>query len=114
MEKCIELRSSTSNRIKENIDKLKEKLKILHRLKILHLDIKPSNIMFSPHHQDVVFIDFGFSKMVSEDVGTKSRCPFFGSINYCSHEMLKAFHEDQDQMVDLYYNDAHSLQVSLL
>ena len=37
----------------------------LHALKIVHSDINPSNIMFSPKFQKAVFIDFGFSELLN-------------------------------------------------
>lgn len=46
--------------------KLKRKLSLLHNLKIVHMDIKPANIMFSSKRKEIVFIDFGFSKMIKE------------------------------------------------
>jgi len=33
----------------------------MHLLNIVHLDIKPSNIMFSNEFSKIVFIDFGLS-----------------------------------------------------
>lgn len=34
----------------------------MHRLQIIHYDIKPENIMFSPSHKKFIFIDFGMAE----------------------------------------------------
>ena len=48
-----------------NFDKiLKERQQILHFFHITHLDVKPENIMYSSAYQNLVFIDFDFSKLV--------------------------------------------------
>jgi serine/threonine protein kinase len=36
---------------------------------MVHLDIKPANIGYSPYFQKEVFIDFGFSEFLEEDLG---------------------------------------------
>jgi serine/threonine protein kinase len=71
---------------------LKLKLQLLHAFQLVHLDIKPPNIMYSDSREDLVFIDFGLSKAVKESVGFKSLTNFRGSVSYCSPEMLKLFH----------------------
>jgi len=43
---------------------MKTLLKKLHLLNIVHLDIKPSNIMFSKQFNKFVFIDFGLSDLI--------------------------------------------------
>jgi len=45
-------------------DELKNKLRKLHCFNVVHLDIKPENIGFSPSLQEPVFIDFGLSKTI--------------------------------------------------
>ena len=57
MEMCQEITQIDSSIIFE----LKKGLKIMHQHHIVHFDIKPDNIMFSPHFKKPVFIDFGFS-----------------------------------------------------
>jgi serine/threonine protein kinase len=37
----------------------------MHLLKIIHFDIKPSNIMFSKSYNKAVFIDFGISDLIN-------------------------------------------------
>lgn len=55
----------------------------LHALKIIHYDIKPPNICYSPLLQTLIFIDFGFSDIVSEPCGLKSYVSFKGSPAFC-------------------------------
>ena len=45
-------------------NKLKEKLYKLHLLQIVHMDVKPNNICFSPSMNELVFIDFGLSNII--------------------------------------------------
>jgi serine/threonine protein kinase len=63
----------------------------LHRFKIIHRDINPSNIMFSPKRNSLVFIDFGFSLIVPEDQGFKSSTTFHGTPAFVSREMFQLF-----------------------
>ena len=41
----------------------------MHEFGVIHLDINPENIMWSPLKQKPVFIDFGFSDVVKEKQG---------------------------------------------
>lgn len=88
----------------------------MHRLRLVHMDIKPENIMLSPGHRKPVFIDFGLSRFVAEDLGEKSRTRFYGSINFCSADMAKCFswaNRSKDGWVDLYHNDLVCLEGSV-
>mgnify|MGYP002078927236 CR=1 FL=1 len=38
----------------------------MHYLKLIHADIKPSNVAYSPYHKKYVFIDFGLSLFIKE------------------------------------------------
>ena len=75
----------------------------------MHLDIKKMNIMYSPRQKELVFIDFGFSRVIEEKLGFKTLTKFLGSVNYCSPEMVKLFSavREEKNYVDLYYNDVH-------
>ena len=42
---------------------------ILHCFKIVHMDIKPENIAYSPHFKKFVLLDFGLSEFIKESVG---------------------------------------------
>lgn len=46
--------------------KLKTLLKRLHSFQIVHNDIKPDNICFSPNLNEFVFIDFGLSCLTGQ------------------------------------------------
>ena len=67
-----------------NKDLLYWNLAVLPFLHIAHRDIKPDNMMLSPSFTKPVFIDFGLSTFVKEEIGHKSLSYFFGSINFCS------------------------------
>ena len=90
-----------------------QNLTILHKLKIVHQDIKPENIMFSPSKKKGVFIDFGLSKLLAEIVGHQTLTNYVGSINYCCEEMTHCFKSKKKGMVDLYYNDFYCLRGSI-
>ena len=45
----------------------------MHSLQIVHCDIKPANVMFSPSLKKFVFIDFGVSRILREKKGEKTR-----------------------------------------
>ncbi len=55
----------------------------MHLLSILHKDIKPENIMFSPTFDKYVFIDFGISEYRNEPQGQLSYTGFGGTYAYC-------------------------------
>jgi serine/threonine protein kinase len=83
----------------------------LHRFRIVHRDINPANVMFSPTKHKLVFIDFGFADIVQEGVGFKSLTSFHGTPTFVSKEMLKLFSvELVMDYVDLYYNDLVGLE----
>jgi serine/threonine protein kinase len=63
------------------------KLKRLHSLGIVHIDIKPANICYSPTLKEFIFIDFGFSRFITEDIGFKTHTNFLGTKGYLSEEM---------------------------
>jgi serine/threonine protein kinase len=48
------------------------------------MDIKPENIAFSPYFQKDVFLDYGFSDIIEEEVGYKTLTKFKGTLTYCS------------------------------
>jgi serine/threonine protein kinase len=45
----------------DQVNELKQSLRLMHYYKIIHFDIKPENIMFSSYFDKPVFIDYGFS-----------------------------------------------------
>ena len=82
----------------------------MHRIQLVHLDIKPDNVMLSPTFQRLVFIDYGLSKFIKERIGEKSLTHFIGSISFCSDEMACCFWKKKDSRIDLYYNDLFCLK----
>lgn len=40
----------------------------MHQLKVIHSDIKPPNVMFSPSYQKNVFLDFGVAEVINEEI----------------------------------------------
>lgn len=74
---------------KQDQQDLVHSLMQMHSHNVVHLDINPDNIMFSPYHKAAVFIDFGMSKVIAEEKGYKSLITFHGTPNYVSPEMLK-------------------------
>jgi serine/threonine protein kinase len=63
----------------------------LHREGIVHNDITPDNIMYSLMHNKPIFIDYGFSALIGEEIGFKTYTNFQGTPKYVSKEMLKIF-----------------------
>lgn len=91
---------------------LLEELGIMHRHKIVHMDIKPSNLMWSPSLNKPVFIDFGLTDIIAEECGMKTKTKFKGTICFMSAEMKKLYFGNTG-WVDLYYNDLLGFQKSL-
>jgi serine/threonine protein kinase len=118
-ETCIEFAMEMGEGLqrREQFDGLGEDLLAsllqMHRVKMLHLDIKPDNVCFSPFFNKFVFIDFGLSRMVREDLGEKSKSQFVGSLQFCSPEMQEAYFCSEERHLDLYFNDLHCLRQTL-
>jgi serine/threonine protein kinase len=93
---------------------LKLSLQLMHHFRIIHFDNKPDNIMLSPRFQKPVFIDFGFSEAIAEELDGKTLVQFRGSPAYCYDEMTAILGMGNTQRyIDVYYNDLHALQTSL-
>ena len=85
----------------------------LHRHKIVHMDIKPDNVMFSPTLNKLVMIDYGFSEVIKEEVGFKTLITFRGTTQFISQQMMALFPKKRELIqgyVDLYYNDLVGLR----
>ncbi len=69
--------------------------------------------MLSHTFKKPVFIDFGLSKLIVQDIGKKSLTPFMGTITFCTEEMVRCYLNKSKEYVDLYMNDLHALKESL-
>jgi serine/threonine protein kinase len=72
-----------------------EILRRIHSKQIIHRDIKPNNILFHAETKDVYLIDFGLSKMYTNEQGVhnpiKENAAFRGTYKFCSVSMHKGF-----------------------
>ncbi len=93
MEKCqkIAFNGQSNVQIKIIEAQLGKSLQLLHFLHICHCDIKPLNIMMSKNNQRYVFIDFGLSKFVKQDIGYKTLTSFVGTFKSSIPEMKKLY-----------------------
>ncbi len=76
----------------------------MHSLKIVHCDIKPQNIAFSPNFDDLIFLDFGLTRIIKERAGEKTMTAFMGTYLYVSSAMKTLIHGGKSP-IDLYHND---------
>ena len=53
----------------------------MHTINLVHLDIKPANIAFSPRFNKWVFIDFGLSRFIREEFLKSTLIFFVGTYN---------------------------------
>jgi serine/threonine protein kinase len=44
----------------------------MHMICLIHKDIKPANILYSPSRNELVLCDFGISDFVADKIGWKS------------------------------------------
>ena len=71
---------------KEEIENdLREGMKKMHSLKIVHRDVKNKNVCWSPSLEKWVFIDFGFAKFIEEPLGRKTRSKYIGTYNFVTN-----------------------------
>jgi serine/threonine protein kinase len=62
MEYCSEIQFYTNKKQFES--EVKKNLFTLHKFKIIHKDIKPSNILYSNSYDKYVLTDFGISHII--------------------------------------------------
>ena len=77
------------NKCKVITGQILEALSFMHRLKIVHMDIKPNNIMFACKRRDnfhVKLIDFGLAREVG-GLG-RARCGMVGTVEFMSPEVV--------------------------
>ena len=58
----------------------------------------------------MIFLDFGLSRFVKEDIGEKTLSRFVGTLSNTSPEMRKTYYLKKAMWVDLYYNDQWGLE----
>ena len=58
-----------------------------------------------------VFLDFGFSKVLKEGIGSKTFTKFIGTYKFTSSEMKKSYVLQDSLFVDLYFNDICGLKL---
>ncbi|TVR11820.1 MAG: GAF domain-containing protein [Phormidium sp. GEM2.Bin31] len=91
---------------------LAKALRDLHQAKIVHKDIKPSNIVRNPNRGRVQLIDFGIASRLSQEIHTTtSNRPFHsleGTLAYLSPEQTGRMNRRVD-----YKSDFYSLGVTL-
>lgn len=58
-----------------------------------------------------MFIDFGMSRMVKEQIGFKSATKYRGTLHYCGDEMVSLLDKSPNgsNHIDLYFNDMFGL-----
>ena len=111
MECCEEPKAQNEKaRIEQIEEAIRESLAALHSFKAVHMDIKPDNIAYSPHHKKFVLLDFGFAEFLREDVGEKTFITPRGTYFYMNKEMKNASSLDQSSFIDLYDNDLFALK----
>ena len=81
----------------------------LHRMKIVHRDIKPGNIMLNPKTLAPVYIDFGFACTAEEKVCYRKVA---GTPNYLPPEVLKSSRMASFEQVKK--SDVFSLGITIL
>ena len=65
-------------------------LQAAHAKKIIHLDVKPANLMVTPKpSQEVKILDFGLSRFTSEIDRTRPQGPLMGTVAYMAPEQVQ-------------------------
>lgn len=112
MEKCTPISGASKDKLSALKQRLNFCVRLLHRFHIVHKDIKPENVMYSSALGDFVLVDFGLSEYLANEPGYLSLTYREGTPKYMSPEML-ALNKSTVGLVDLYYNDLHSLMLTL-
>lgn len=114
IEFCVEKCGNPSEgySLKRVESRLKYCVRVMHLLQLIHKDIKPANILFSPAVNDFVLIDFVISCPVAEEQGFQTKSYREGTSSYMSPDMLK-IKKGSSEFVDLYYNDQWAVCISI-
>lgn len=92
---------------------LYEDLSLMHKLQIVHRDIKPYNLLWSPTFGKLVFCDFGITNYLKEPYPRKSYTVADGTPKYMSMELMSLYEEGRANWVNLYENDEQALDKTI-
>ncbi|MBW4541085.1 MAG: serine/threonine protein kinase [Myxacorys chilensis ATA2-1-KO14] len=76
----------TEDRVIQFLRQVLEILEFIHRYKVIHRDINPSNIIRRQQDGKLVLIDFGAVKQIQSPQGPAERTVIIGTIGYMSRE----------------------------
>ena len=88
MELCEPIRKNSNIPLERLETDLFNCMRTLHSARLVHRDIKPDNILYSPSRRRFVFADFGLAHPVLEDYMQKTKSKFAGTTEFASEEML--------------------------
>jgi serine/threonine-protein kinase len=83
------------------LSELADALAAAHRVKMMHLDIKPANVFLEGELQKVLLMDFGIAKALTDQVEESSAGPVVGTPEYMSPEQARGLPEI-DHRSDIY------------
>ena len=83
------------------LSELADALAAAHRVKMMHLDIKPANVFLEGELQKVLLMDFGLAKALTDEVDESSAGPMVGTPEYMSPEQARGLPEI-DFRADIY------------
>ncbi|MEM7184666.1 MAG: serine/threonine-protein kinase PknK, partial [Spirochaetota bacterium] len=82
---------------------LSEAIENIHHQEVIHLDIKPSNVIYNSEHKDLNVIDFGISTRLSrENPSITSPDKLEGTLAYLSPEQTGRMNRSIDYRADFY------------
>ena len=84
---------------------MKKKLSVMRQLHLVHADIKPENILYSPGWRKIVLVDFGLSMFVKQSVDEETETYFIGTPKYAGKEMQELCKQKKSGFINLYRND---------
>ena len=83
------------------LSELADALAAAHRVKMMHLDIKPANVFLEGELQKVLLMDFGLAKALTDEVDVSTAGPVVGTPEYMSPEQARGLPEI-DFRADIY------------